>query len=88
MLVALKLTTGPVPVPVRVMTRGLPGALSEMVIVPVRAPGAVGVNVTFMAQLAPAATELPQVLVSAKSPLDMMPVMLRRPLPLLVSVTA
>jgi hypothetical protein len=35
---------------------------------PVRAPAAAGVNVTEIAQLAPAATEEPQVLVSAKSP--------------------
>jgi hypothetical protein len=34
----------------------------------VRLPEAVGVNVTLMLQLPPAATELPQVLVSAKSP--------------------
>jgi hypothetical protein len=38
------------------------------VTVPVRLPEATGVKVTAMAQLAPAATVVPQVLVPAKSP--------------------
>jgi hypothetical protein len=44
---------------------GLPLVLSVMVIAPVRVPVAVGVKVTLMVQFAPAATEVPQVLVCA-----------------------
>jgi len=40
-------------------------ALSETVIAPVLSPATVGVNVTLIVQLAPAATELPQLLVCA-----------------------
>jgi len=43
----------------------LPVALSVTVIVPVRVPTAVGVKVTLMEQLAPAAREVPQLLVWA-----------------------
>ncbi len=59
-LVGEKLTAGAVPVPARLTICGLLLALSVMVTVPVRVPVAVGVNVTLIAQLAPAATELPQ----------------------------
>src|SRR5690348_230549 len=58
-----------VPVPVRLTNCGLPGALSVTVRSPFRVPSAVGVNVTLIVQLAPARTELPQLLFSAKSPL-------------------
>src|SRR6266852_1451084 len=51
-----------VPVPVRLTVCGLPLASSLMVMLPVRVPVAVGVKVTLMLQLAPAATALPQVL--------------------------
>ena len=51
------------PVPDRVTVCGLPVALSVTVIVPGWLPVAVGVKVTLMEQLAPAATEAPQVLV-------------------------
>jgi len=68
------------------MVCGDPAALSVMLTAPVRVPVAVGVNVTLMVQEAPAATELPQVFVSAKSPLAVMLVMLNVPLPVLVSV--
>jgi hypothetical protein len=44
-------------------------ALLLTVSVPVRAPEAVGVKVTLTVQLAPAAIDVPQVLVCAKSPL-------------------
>jgi hypothetical protein len=57
-----------VPVPVKLTVCGLPAALSEMLRVPLRVPVAVGVKVTVIVQSAPAATELPQLLVSAKSP--------------------
>jgi hypothetical protein len=60
---ALRATTGPLPVPVRLTVCGLPGALSVIVTEAVRLPGAVGVKVTLIVQLPPASTELPQVLV-------------------------
>ena len=53
------------PVPVSGTVCGLPVALSAMLTLAVRAPDADGVNVTLMVQLEPAATEVPQVLVSA-----------------------
>ena len=64
------LATAPVlpPVPERLTVCGLPVALSVRVTAAVRVPVAVGVKVTLIVQLAPAATELPQVLVWAKSP--------------------
>jgi hypothetical protein len=52
-----------VPVPERLTVCGLPLTLSEMLRVAVAAPLAEGVKVTLITQLAPAATELPQVLV-------------------------
>ena len=51
------------PVPERLTVWGLPLALSVMLTEAVRLPLAVGVKVTLIVQLAPAATELPQVLV-------------------------
>src|SRR5205807_10115469 len=83
----LRLTPGAAPVPVRLTDCGLPAALSVMVIAPVRVPVAVGVKVTLMAQLAPAATDVPQVLVCMKSPLATMLVTLSATVPVLVSVT-
>src|SRR5579864_3082486 len=62
-VVADKLTAAAVPVPDRATVCGLPVALSVTVIVPGWLPVAVGVNITVMEQLAPAATEVPQVLV-------------------------
>src|SRR5579864_3753959 len=66
---------------------GLPVALSVMVIVPGWLPVAVGVKVTLMAQLAPAATEAPQVLVSEYCALATMLVIVRAAAAPLVSVT-
>ena len=83
----LAVVVGAVPVPVRLTVCGLPEALSVMLKVPVRIPEAVGVNVTLMVQLAPTATELPQVSVSVKSPLAEMLVIVRATLPVLDSVT-
>jgi hypothetical protein len=51
------------PVPVRDTVCGLLLAPSVMVKAPVRVPVAVGVNTTLMEQLAPAASEVPQVFV-------------------------
>jgi hypothetical protein len=58
-----RLTTGAAPVPVRLTLWGLPEALSEMLRVPLRVPVALGVKVTLIVQLTPAATEPPQLLV-------------------------
>ena len=66
---------------------GLPVALSVTVIVPGWLPAAVGVKVTLMEQLAPAATEAPQVLVWAYGALATMLVMFSAAVPELVSVT-
>ena len=50
-LVGLNVMLGPVPVPVSGTVCGLPWALSVNVSVPVRAPSAVGVKVTFIVQV-------------------------------------
>jgi hypothetical protein len=59
--------TGATPVPDRVMVCVAGDALSVITTLPVCAPRAVGVKVMVMTQLFDAATELPQVLVSANS---------------------
>ncbi len=69
-----------VPVPVRLTDCGLPVALSVTVTAAVRVPLAAGVKVTLIVQLAPAGTELPQVLVWAKS-LAFVPVIARLEIP-------
>jgi len=76
-----------VPSPDRVMACGLAGALSEMVIAPARGPVAVGVKVTEIVQVAFLAKLVPQVSVSAKSPLALMLVNISVALPTLVTVT-
>jgi hypothetical protein len=76
-----------VPSPDRVMDCGLAGALSEIVMAPARGPVAVGVKVTEMVQVAFLATPVPQVSVSAKSPLALMLVNISVVLPTLVTVT-
>src|SRR5205807_634490 len=57
------MTGARIPLPVRGTDCGLPGALSVMVIDPLREPAAVGVgvNATVMMQLAPTARLFPQV---------------------------
>ena len=81
-----KLTAGAVPVPERLIG-GVLGALSVIVIEPLREPVAVGENVTLMAQEAPAATLDPQLLVSEKSPLEATLVIVSAAPPVFVSVT-
>ncbi len=66
-----------VPVPLRTTACGLPGALSATDNDPVRVLLCVGVKVTLMVQLAPAARLAPQLLEAAKSPDAVMLVMLR-----------
>ena len=56
-----------VPVPIRLTSCGLPGALSVIDSVPVRVPICVGLKVTLIVQLAPAAKLEPQVCVWWKS---------------------
>src|ERR1700683_2479157 len=68
--VAGESVTGAAPVPVRLTSCGEFAAVSLMVIAPEMLPVAVGVNVEVMVQEAPALSVAPQVLVSAKSPLD------------------
>ena len=85
-LVGEKLTLAATPVPDSVTVCGLPVALSVTVTVPGWLPRAVGVNVTLMEQLAPAATEAPQVLACAYCALATMLVMLSAAVPELVSV--
>jgi hypothetical protein len=67
---------------------GLPDALSVIVNVPLRVPAAVGVKVTSIEQLPPAATEFPHVFISAKSPVTVMLVTVSEAPPLFVNVTA
>ena len=55
-------TTSWIPVPDMLTVWGLPVALSEMLMMAVRVPKEEGVNETTTEQLAPAATELPQLL--------------------------
>ena len=64
----LGMAAGPVPVPVRVTVCGLPGALSVMVTAAVSVEAKVGLNVTLIVQLVPAATDPLQLLPSLKSP--------------------
>ena len=78
------------PVPERLTVWGLPLALSATLSVAVRTPLAEGVKVTLIVQFAPAATEVPQVLVWAKL-LALVPesarlAMLKAALPELVSM--
>ena len=90
-LEGVNVTPGAVPVPVRAMVCAPPLALSVMVMTPVRTPLAVGVKVTAIVQVFPAATgvEIEQVVPAsrAKSPLAARAVMESELVPLLVSVT-
>jgi hypothetical protein len=86
-----------IPVPVKGIICGLVEALSVMVTVAVLVPAALGVKVTSMSQLPPAAT-LPlvgqaevEVVTKAKSlllvPVMVMPLMVKAAPPVLVSIT-
>ena len=89
-LVGERLAADAAPVPERLTLCGLPVALSVRVTAAVRVPAAVGLKVTLIVQLAPAATLDPQLLVCAKSlalaPETAMLVMLKAALPELVRV--
>jgi hypothetical protein len=86
--------SGKGPLPDKDTVCGFPTALSLIISVPIRVLVAVGVNVMLKAQLADgarAAGRVPQVFVWAKSPLFVptivIPVMVKGPSPLFVSVT-
>jgi hypothetical protein len=78
------------PVPVSDEVCGEPDALSAMLSVAVAAPADVGVKTTEIVQFAPAASELPQLFVSANTlafaPERVMPVIVKAALPVLVRV--
>lgn len=84
-------TTGPLPVPLKLIACGLPGALSVMVTEAERLPMAVGAKVTLTLQFPPAGSELGQVLVWLKSPAFVpdtaTEVMLMAAVPVLLRVT-
>jgi hypothetical protein len=86
----LKLTAGAVPTPVTAALCGLPGALSAIDTLACRVPAALGVNVTLIAQLVPWASDVPQLLVCAKSvllvPVIVIEVMLKAAFPELLRV--
>ena len=65
---------------------GLPDPLSVTVTEPCRVPTAVGVKVTLIEQLAPGASVVPQVFVSAKSPEAVIPEIVSCAVPVFVSV--
>src|SRR2546427_767195 len=75
------------PVPERVTTCGVPGALSTRVRAPRLWPTALGANVTLTAQLEPTATGPLHVLVWAKSPLVEILVNTKGKSPMLLTVT-
>jgi hypothetical protein len=67
-LVVERLAPGPEPAPVPARLTDWVPALSVMIRLAVRDPAAAGLNVTLIAQLAPAATDVPQLLAAVKSP--------------------
>ena len=79
------------PVPESATLCGLPGALLEMVMLPLREPPAIGAKVTLIVQLAAAATLVLHVLVCAKSagfvPPTVILVIVSGALPVFVKVT-
>lgn len=89
-----KLTTGPVPVPLKLAVCGLPLALSVSVRLPERLPVAVGVNVRLITQLPPLAAtgalalQVVPLTATTKSPVAAMLVKVRDAVPLFVTVTA
>src|SRR5947209_6949043 len=78
---------GTTPVPLTVIVCGLSGALSMIVIMPVRPPVAEGMNVTEIVHDAPPASAAPQLLVWLKSGEDTIPPIEIAVDPLFLSVT-
>ncbi len=81
------MTTGAVPVPVRLTLWVAGRALSLRVTAPVLVPAAVGLKVTLRVQLEPTVRLDPQVWVWEKAPLAAMLVMVRAAFPDFFSVT-
>jgi hypothetical protein len=79
----VRVTAGAMPVPVRVAVCGLLGALELMVSVPVRVPGAVAWKVMLRVQHVPGARLEGQPLVCAKSPVTLIPAMVKGTSPML-----
>jgi hypothetical protein len=79
--------TALVPVPLRLTVCGVPAPLSLTVRVPALVPPTVGVKLTEIEQLFPAARLAPQLLLSAKSPVVEMLTMLSTAFPVLLSLT-
>jgi hypothetical protein len=77
---------GAVPVPVSETVCGLPEALSVTVTEPDRVPMVAGVKVTLIVQVAPTASVVPQLFVSAKSPVIVIPEMVNGAVPVFESV--
>ena len=79
------------PIPDNATFCGLPAALSVTLSAAVRVPSTAGVNLALMLQVAPAASELPQVWVCAKSPalvpIIAMPVMVKVVVPTFFRLT-
>ena len=75
------------PVPLSEINCGVLGALSTRVTEPNAPPPVVGVKVTLMVQIPPAAKDEPQVLVWAKGAVAVIDVRFRVPVPVLDTVT-
>jgi hypothetical protein len=75
------------PVPLRVTVWGLPGALSEIVRVPVWVPPAPGLKATEMVQFAAGARLVPQVFLARNCALVAIEDIVRVAVPVLVRVT-
>lgn len=82
---------GKSPVPSKIVDCGLPGAVSLIERPAIRDPEAVGLNVTFTAQLLPMDREFPQLLISEKSalfaPVMLTPLRLNGAFPVFASIT-
>jgi len=82
-----EMATAFIPVPLRLTVCGLPAALSLIASTPVRVPTTVGVKVTEIEQLRPAARLAPQLLVCEKSPVVAMLAIMSDAFPVLLSLT-
>ena len=74
-LVVDRVTAGAVPVPLRVTSWGDPEALSAIAREAVSAPATVGLNSTDTVQVAPTASEVPQVVADFTNEVALVPVM-------------
>jgi hypothetical protein len=88
MLAGETLASGAVPVPFKLTVCGLFGALSETESVPVITPAAIGANTTLITQLLPAGRLVPQLSLSPKLELAVIPEMLNKPAPMFVNEIA